>query len=538
MNQKFKQEYELVDMPEKNRRFKPTATSTYVYHLGKGYRNEKGQPTSTQICIGILDKESGKLIPNDNYFEIYGGRPTKRMVIDSIQNFGDYFLVNEIVEEIGLARVIRNVFGGMGEDVILLAIYFVLTGLPMYRCDGWCRETMTGKGILTSPQISRMLKEIDNHKRMEFFRAWVHARQQHEYLAYDVTSISSYSRGNDLVEYGYNRDGERLPQINIGMYYGEESRLPIFYCTYKGSIVDKSHLKYMMQHNKTLGIKDVSFVMDRGFYKEENVTSLSHEHRYIIGISNSLKISKEMITEYGEEVMSSRNILGSKSVRGIAIPDSRYGYRSNIMLYYSKSKDLDEDEMFIEKINRREQELLEGKPESEKGEDYFFVSVDSDSNRIVERNHDAIDEYLNNQGYFLMMTTDLRKTPDEVLEIYRMKDVIEKSFDDLKNAIEMKRLRVHSSEAMEGKMFVAFIALIIRAYLFNKLSEYLDKTKSSLAEVLDELRMIKVVQTEDGLLLCNPATKRQRTILECFDKSEDDLKDAVQQLNPSSFFDL
>jgi len=538
MNQKHKVPYDTVEVPEKNRRLKSTGSSTYVYHLSKSFRNEKGQPTNIQTCIGSIDKESGKLVPNDNYFGIYGGKPGIKIEIDSIQNFGNYYLVNEIAEEIGLARVVRNVFSGTGEEILLLAIYFVLTGLPMYRCDGWCRETMTGKEVLTSPRISRMLKEIDNHKRMEFFRAWVNARQQHEYLAYDVTSISSYSRGNDLVEYGYNRDGESLPQVNIGMYYGEESRLPIFYCTYKGSIVDKSHLEYMMQHNKILGINDVSFVMDRGFYKEENITSLSHKHKYIIGISNSLNIAKEIIAKYGEEVMSSRYILGSKSIRGKAILDDRYGYRSNIMLFYSKSKDLDEDEIFITKINKREQELMEGKPLREKGEEYFIVTEDDTSRRSIKRNHDAIDEHLNNQGFFLMMTTDLRKTPEEILDIYRMKDIIEKSFDDLKNAIEMKRLRVHSEETMDGKMFVSFIALIIRSYLFNKLSDYLEKSKSSLAEVLDELRMIKVVKTSDGVLLCNPVTKRQRTILACFDRSEDDLKDAVSRFNPTSFFDL
>ena len=38
-----------------------------------------------------------------------------------------------------------------------------------------------------------------------------------------------------LVEHGYYRDGEDMLQIDLGMYYGEESMLPIFYCTYKGT---------------------------------------------------------------------------------------------------------------------------------------------------------------------------------------------------------------------------------------------------------------------------------------------------------------
>ena len=70
---------------------------------------------------------------------------------------------------------------------------------------------------------------------------------------------------------GYNRDREKLPQINLGMYFGETSRLPIYYCVYPGSILDKTHLQYMMQDNEILGIKKVKFVMDKGFYSLSNV---------------------------------------------------------------------------------------------------------------------------------------------------------------------------------------------------------------------------------------------------------------------------
>ena len=32
-----------------------------------------------------------------------------------------------------------------------------------------------------------------------------------------TTSISSYSKENEMVEFGYNRDYEDLPQINLGL---------------------------------------------------------------------------------------------------------------------------------------------------------------------------------------------------------------------------------------------------------------------------------------------------------------------------------
>ncbi len=46
--------------------------------------------------------------------------------------------------------------------------------------------------------------------------------------------------------------------------------------------------------------------------------------------------------------------------------------------------------------------------------------------------------------------------------------VVEKSFDNLKNDIDMRRLYVQRDEIAEGKMFVAFIAPIVRTYMQNR----------------------------------------------------------------------
>lgn len=540
MKAKHKAAYMPVPLPLSNVSISNIGKYQYVYHIGKGYRNAKGKPASKRLSIGKLD-DGGMLIPNENYFAIYEQTAEyPPFEIDSILNFGDLFLLDHIAKDIGLTHVLRNVFGDMGDEILLLSIYLSLTGQPLYRCDAWCRETLTGRHkAITSQRCTRILETINESKRMDFFRAWVHARQQHEYLAYDVTSISSYARGNDLVEYGYNRDHESLPQLNLGMYYGEESLLPIFYCTYKGSIVDKSHLPYIMQYNERLGIKEVCFVMDRGFYSEQNVRDLAFKHRFIIGLGNSLLLSKEMIKKYGHQVMSSRYDIGLTGVKGLAIDDDRYDFRSKIHLFYSNGKIYEEERLFKAKLARWEQELIEG-GHVKAAEDFFTITGNVDDNTlVVTRNHDAIDDKIRNLGYFLMMTTDLGKSPEAILDIYRRKDIIEKSFDELKNDLDMKRLRVHSEDAMEGKMFIAFIGLILRTYVHNKLRCYLDSNRPvSMPQVYDELRMIKTVKTKSGMLLHNPLTKKQRTILEQFGLAAEDISSALRRyagMNP--YFD-
>ena len=82
-----------------------------------------------------------------------------------------------------------------------------------------------------------------NDERMEFFRAWIRRQQQHQHLAYDVTSFSSYAKGIADTEWGYNRDGERLPQINLGCYLGEQNGLPMFYANWAFKVPDLSWIE-------------------------------------------------------------------------------------------------------------------------------------------------------------------------------------------------------------------------------------------------------------------------------------------------------
>jgi len=59
-----------------------------------------------------------------------------------------------------------------------------------------------------------------------------------------------------------------------------------------------------------------------------------------------------------------------------------------------------------------------------------------------------------------------------------------------------------------------------------------------MAQIFDELRMIKTVKTKSGILLHNPITKRQRTILEQFNITEETIADAIHKYaGTNAFFD-
>ena len=138
-------------------------------------------------------------------------------------------------------------------------------------------------GDLSSQRISEILQNITFSEREDFYREWAKLRLEQEYLAIDITSTSSYSELIDDVEWGYNRDGEDLPQVNLCMLFGETSGLPVYQTTYSGSLKDASTLE--MTFAKFAAITDnrpILSVMDKGFYSKTNVDMMLEGSRKFV----------------------------------------------------------------------------------------------------------------------------------------------------------------------------------------------------------------------------------------------------------------
>ena len=73
---------------------------------------------------------------------------------------------------------------------------------------------------------------------MQYFRYQAKRHSCDEYLAFDTTSVSSYSTLIKQVRYGKNKEGDSLPQINLTLLYGEKSMLPVYYRKLAGNISD------------------------------------------------------------------------------------------------------------------------------------------------------------------------------------------------------------------------------------------------------------------------------------------------------------
>jgi transposase len=102
-----------------------------------------------------------------------------------------------------------------------------------------------------------------------------------------------------------------------------------------------------------------------------------------------------------------------------------------------------------------------------------------------------------------------------VIGIYRSKDVVEKGFMRLKNSLDLARLRVFGGLAVQSKVFVCFVALVLLSYVHNVMVDkglYKVYTLRLLMKVLSKRR----VQTIGEDRIEYPVTKEQREIYSAF----------------------
>lgn len=494
----------------------------YIQYTVRAYRNSKGKPTSDRVCIGKLDPETNLLIPNTRYYELFEQRQPISMP-EYVRKCGSFFVLRELSKSLGLYGLLKKHFGEEAEEILTVAQYMLSEGNVMYYLADWQEESLSfSRKTLSGSSLSRLFSSLDGKRRLAFFNDWMKRKHTGEFLAYDVTSISSYSKGIESLEWGYNRDREKLPQINMGMYYGETSLLPLYYRIYPGSIPDKAHLRYMTEDTEVIASKKTKFVMDRGFYSAENLRYLTEKGcRFVIALPGSLKYVRELVKTKGKELINrSEYKLGTELPYGRAYEVSELGFRMNVHLYYDPLKAANDSAALFREIERMEKELseMEQPPERRLHYDkYFLINVSSkDGSVSFRRNTAAIDEALGQCGFFAIAETDFRKTTAEILDLYRRRDVVEKSFDNLKNELDMKRLHIHSEAAAEGKTFVAFIALILRSQMLKALAGLMAEEGFTLRKVFSELDKAKLIVSADALSgsrLLNPPTRLQKNIL-------------------------
>lgn len=495
---------------------------TYVYESVSYWDKTKKQPRNKKICVGKLDAITGEFVPSKRL------NPEQAAVRDpavtaSAEIVGPSIVLDAMSERLGLKRLLRSCFPREHRQIQAMAYYLASRGGPLSCCETWCKSHTHSSECLTSQRISEILRSISIDKKQTFFTKWMNKVLEDDYLCYDITSISSYSELNEYIKYGHNRDKDNLPQLNLAMLFGQKKRLPVYFERTPGNITDVTTLHNILKTFKALEAKTLNYVMDKGFYSKKNVDELlSSRDKFILSVPLNNKWVQHAIDDIYEVIHGPEGYQKIDDeilyVHSRLYPWGKGNRRCYLHLYYNAQARANAVDRFTEELVGYKEELESGKVINAHQEAYdaFFVLKTTPKRGMrVSYNTKAVNQYINRYAGFQALLTNSVKNPTESLRIYRDKDVVEKCFDDLKNQLDMKRLRMHSSATVDGRLFVQFIALIYMSAIRKEMRRSGLVKKYTVRELLQEMETLTKVKYSGkyGHILTE-MTKPQRKILQ------------------------
>jgi hypothetical protein len=447
-------------------------------------------------------------------------------VLDSVRDFGVVYFLRELSEEIGLLGILRDAFPDIWQKVFALACYLVAWDKPIMYCDDWV-ESNAGLdvGCMSSQRTSDLLASFGCSERNSFYRAWHNLIREREYIALDITSVSSYSELIESCEWGYNRDGEDLPQVNICMLFGENSKLPVYQSIYSGSLGDVSTLRATIAEFAALtGNADIKIVMDKGFFSVKNINILLKSAegeptcRFLIAVPFSNKFAKDYVESERLWIDTIENVVltSGAPMRGVRKPHDWDGKEISAYVFFDPDTGMKErNELFGYVASLARQAAIDPHNEKLASEYSKYLVVGKDGNEVtVSIREDIIAKALVTTGWFVLLSNCV-EDPQAVHDIYRMKDVVEKGFMKYKNNLGLNRLRVHGDDRMQNKIFVAFIALIIASAIHETMRNKGIYKRMTFQRLILTLAKLKSA-TVNGKEVLRPMTKEQTDLFKAF----------------------
>jgi transposase len=493
----------------------------YLYNVESYWDKDKKKARQRRTYIGPKDR-----------VRVSNVKPVLSAL--TVKHYGNIALLGDIAEKTRLLETLKKNFGSDYREILALAWFQIMESDADYLFPYWLGEQCLEQvKTLYSTDISGLYERIGrNQIAMErFTRDWIGNMQPIHGIYYDITSFSSYSTGIDYVEWGYNRDKEDLPQINMGMVCCQKSGLPFFYKLFPGSIVDVSTIHNLLKDLQAYRLSDVLMVMDRGFFSTANITSIATSGQQITFLQPlpfSLKAAKDLVKrnarklkdvntafKYNEEIVH-------HTVDRITLGKQDFG----VHIFFNEKAAIDGRHHFLAKLLEIEAELtcrtfssqkeMQETLQAEVAEKYRCFFSWNKRTGGIKRNKTKIDEHTTTMGYIVIATNAQQMDRHVVLHHYRDKDKVEKIFDGVKNHMDGNRLRVHSRYNLEGKLFVRYIAMILYMHITKVMREKKLFEKYSIREMIKELAKIKMIKHENMKPFISEISKKQKDILKNF----------------------
>lgn len=324
---------------------------------------------------------------------------------------------------------------------------------------------------LSPSTITSVLNEIGSNReaQLNFMRKYYDGT---EFIIFDGTRLVSHSLG----EKGYNHCNIDDPQMNLQYCFSlRPEKKPIYFKGFTGDKTDISILKTCIRES---GLYNMIFIADKGYYSGSNAEELTKN-----GISYIMPVKRcDKRIDYASIDMSSMDGF-----------DGFFSFQSRPIFY----KTIQRASAAGAKGTDAKGETEEPKP-SETIVLYFDQKMRGkeimDSTCGKDGGIDDLKERkFRSMGTIALATTiKEEKTPKEIYEIYKERELIEDANDAYKNVMRKNASYLQNTNSYYGWLFINHITLLLYYRVYNKIKEKGMTSKYSVADVIEQAKRITI----------------------------------------------
>lgn len=549
----------LVQIPQVKGKIiiKKKGKASYVlYQYGQKYNAERQYSVPQRTIIGkVALANPGYMKPNERFEDYFPNAAIPEELPEAYRScalkIGAYAVIQKVIKDYHLDKLLHAHFGMDTGLLMDLLSYLIVDeeNAGQYYPDFAFNHPLFSERmkIFSDSKVCRFFKSVTREQIAGFLDDWNKIRDHNQciYISYDSTNKNCQAGDIDILEFGKAKVDIDSPIFNLALAFDKTNRVPLFYETYGGSITDVAQFKYMVDKVNDYGYKKVGFILDRGYFSRENIDYLdSNGYSFIIMVKGCKKVVSRLIAEQRNSFETNRDCcIRTYRVYGKTIKQKLFESDSKerfFHLYFNPSKQAAEREQLEQDLDKMKLALEKSIGLESTFPRYYdnFFELVFDKDGILQNyreRKDEIQRQLELCGYFCIITSE-KMTAAQALIHYKGRDISEKLFRTDKSFIGSKSMRVHSLESLSAKVFVEFLALIVRNRIYNLLKETMLRMETRLnymtvPAALRELEKIEMVRRSNGQYrLDHAVSKRQKMILSAFGMNDKDIQGIAVQI--------
>ena len=528
-----------------------------LYQYGSEYNKDKRYSIPQRSIVGKQSATDKTLMYPNEKFQLYF--PDAEIPEElpyayrsCCLKIGACIIVQKAIDEYKLWPMLQKRFGkdtGLLLDLVAYLIIDEENAGQYYPDYAFTHPLFSDKmKIYSDSKVSRFLNSITKDQCINFLDDWNRNRNHKEriYISYDSTNKNSQAGEVDIVEFGKAKDDKGLPVFNLSIAMDKTNRVPLFYEEYPGSVTDVSEFTFMVDKVIDYGYEKIGFILDRGYFSKENIQYIDRNgYTFIIMCKGRKALISSLVLEAQGSFETNRSDLirayreyGTTVKSRLFEDDTRDRY---FHIYYSPSRQAAERERLEQMIEKMRQFLERRVGRDEKFgktyQTYFHLHYDRKGIfQGAEEKSEVIERELKLCGYFCIITSE-KMTAAQALIQYKGRDISEKLFRSDKTFIGARSERTPSAQSTSSRIFIEFIALIVRNRIYNLLKEQVIKMESrykylTVPAAIRELEKIEMVRRNGGIYkLDHAVTRIQKIILSSFGLDEDSILDSANEIS-------